>query len=288
MNWDDLRFVLAVARHSTLTAAGASLGVRHSTVGRRLRAFESTLGVRLFDRTPNGLLLTSGGQEVVDVAERMETDWVEAQCRLRGRDAELTGPLRVSMLDYLFWGLSDAFTRFVEEHPGIELTLTSSLDPVSLIRREADVALRLTARPPDRLIGRRVGELTFAVYGQRALVERIGADAPLSAFPWIGWDARHDAAFFDTWLAEHAPGAQIRLRVDESALVRRQAVAAGIGLFFMPCFEADAMPELVQVVPPSFRRPLWMLTLADLRHTQRVRAFLEHMRGACVALTDGS
>ncbi len=280
MDWDDLRFILAAARSRTLSGAGARFGVTHTTVGRRIRACEARLGVRLFDRQPDGLHATAAGQDLIDLAERMEGEVLAAQGRIMGRDAELRGPLRVSIFDFGFWGIHDAFASFIARYPSVELTITASLDPVSLTRREADVALRLTRSPPEALIGRRVGDLTFAVYASEALVARVGADAPYADYPWLAWDDRLDGSWIHEWLSRNAPGARIALRIDESAILQRQAICSGMGVFFMPCCVADAIPGIRRLGPIHFRQPLWLLTLRELQHTSRVRAFLDHMADA--------
>ena len=280
MSWDDLRFVLAVSRHGTLTGAADALDVTHTTVGRRIRALEAHLGARLFDRTPAGLVATESGQELVAAAEQMEAEALAAENRLLGRDGELRGPLRVSTLDFLLWRVAAGFASFIVRYPEVELTVTTSVDPVSLSRREADVALRLTNTPPEPLIGRKVLDVGFAAYASDALVACVGEGAPYAAFPWIGLDERAGGGWVDSWLAEHAPGARVAVRIDESGILRRQAVCAGMGVFFMPCFEGDAIPGLRRLGPVHFTRQVWLLTLPELRRTRRVRAFVDHMAEA--------
>jgi DNA-binding transcriptional LysR family regulator len=278
MSWDDLRYLLSISRRGTLTGAAGELGVTHTTVGRRLAALERQLGVRLFHRTPEGLVPTPAGQEMLEAAQQMEAEALGVQRRIMGQDAELRGALRVSIFDFLLWKCGGALESFVTRYPGVDLTLTATLDPVSLTRREADVAIRLTDSPPETLIGRRVCEVGFAVYASEALVARIGPEAPYGAYPWIGWDERLPVTgWFDRWLAEHAPGARVAMRVDENALLRRHVVRAGLGAFFLPCFEGDALPDLRRLGPVHFTRQIWLLTLPELRHTRRVRSFIEHM-----------
>lgn len=284
MDWDELRYVLALARSRTLSAAGASLRVTHTTVSRRLGTLEARLGVRLFDRTPDGFLPTPAGQDLIHVAEQVEDEVLAVESRIQGRDAQLGGALRVSMVDYLFLGVHEAFSTFIERYPGVELTLTASDAQVSLLRREADVVLRLTDRPGENLIGRRLADVRFAPYASQTLVERYGADAPLGAYPWVAWDERLDGRWIHAWLAENAPGARIAVRIDENAILRRQAVCSGMGAFFLPCFEGDGLPGVVRLREPIFMRPLWLLTLPELRHTTRVRAFRDHLTEAFVRL----
>lgn len=291
VHWDDLRYALAIARVGTLSGAAEALGVSHTTVGRRLRALEEGLGVRLFDATPEGFQLTEAGADLVAVAERMETDSLALEARVLGRDARWTGALRVSVMELVFRAFRGAFVSFLERYPGVALTVTASDDAVSLARREADVVLRLANQPPEGLVGRKVGRLQFAPYAARSLVARIGEGAPLGAFPWIHWDERLNMQWLDAWLAQHAPGASIALRVDLSAAAMHELIAAGVGVQFLASVEGDADPTLVRLGPldPFASRDLWVLTLPELRTTPRVRAFTDHMaeqlRGALQGAT---
>jgi len=277
MDWDDLRYVLALARQGTLSRAASSLGVTRTTVGRRLRAIESGLGVRLFDRTPEGFVATAAGQDMRDVAETMEADVLSLQGRVLGRDVQLEGKLRVSTVDIQFACFHDAFASFVSRYPRVELTLSMSNEAVSLTRREADVALRLTNTPPEHLIGRKVADVRYAAYGSRALVDRVGEDAPYGAFPWLHLDERMDTRSLDRWLARNAPGVRIAMRLDGAVSIR-EAIRAGIGIQLLPSYDGDADPSLARVGPlHDDPYGLWLLTLAELRTTSRVRAFMDHM-----------
>ncbi len=278
MDWDDLRYVLAIARGKTLSRAAAGLRTSHTTVGRRLRAIEEKLGVRLFDQTPEGFVATAAGQVVAATAERMEAEVHAVESQVLGGDVRLAGKLRVGTMDMVFRGFHEVFSTFAARFPEVELTVTCSDTEVSLPRREADVVLRLTGSPPKYLVGRKVLRVDFAVYGQRALVEQLGPGAGYADFPWLHWDERLNMTWLDDWLAAHAPGARIALRLDASSLILRHAIAAGIGVHFLACFEGDADPALTRIGPPhqAFSRDLWLLTLPELRDTSRVRAFMDH------------
>lgn len=279
MQWDDLRIALALSRGRTLSAAAEALGVSHTTVGRRLRALEQTMGVALFHVGPEGYAATAAGEDLVAVAQRMEGELHSLESRVLARDERLAGAVRVSTMELLFRAFREAFTSFAARHPEVALTVTASDDEVSLTRREAEVALRLTNAPPEHLVGRRVGRMQFDAYAARSLVERVGEGAPLGAYPWIHWDERRDERWLDAWLARHAPGAVIALRVDVSAAAMHELIAAGVGVQFLACVEGDADPSLVRVGPrdPFARRELWLLTLPELRHTPRIRALLDHL-----------
>ncbi len=282
MDWDDLRYVLALARDRTLSRAAERLGATHTTVGRRLRAIEQSLGVRLFDQTPEGYVATTAGLEVAEVAERMESELHALEASVLGRDARLEGKLRVATMDLLFRRHQTAFAEFIVRHPDVELTVTSSDTEVSFTRREADVALRMTNSPPEYLVGRKVGRIEFAAYASRGLIERVGAEAPLGAFPWLHWDERMNMRWLDAWLANNAPGAKIAMRMDFATLGLREAVAAGIGAHFLPTFDGDSHPSLARISPVQheYSRDVWLLTLPELRTNRRVRAFMEHMQRA--------
>lgn len=279
MEWSDLRCVLALVREGTLSGAAASLGVSHTTIGRRVRALEDALGVLLFDRTPDGLIATAAGQDIAEVAERVEGEVLSLESRVLGRDVALRGKLRVTTMDVLFRRYRPTFTSFLARYPSVELTLGCTDSELSLTRREADVALRMTSSPPVSLVGRKIGRVEFAVYAERGLVERLGPKARYDDYPWIHWDERLDMRWLDQWLAKNAPRARIAMRVDASSTVLRDAMAAGIGAHFLACFEGDADPALSRVGPVAteFGRDVWLLTLPDLRSNTRVRAFLDHV-----------
>lgn len=282
MDWDDLRYVLAIARDRTLSRAAETLKATHTTVGRRLKTIEQSLGVRLFDPTPDGYAPTVAGREVIDAAERVEAEMLSLEARVLGQDAQLEGKLRVSTLDLLFRTYHRAFTSFCERYPKVELTITTSDAEVSLLRREADVAFRLTNTPPEYAIGKRVAEVPFALYASRALVEKVGEGASLSKFPFIHWDERLNPRWLDQWIAENAPGARVAVRIDTNMTMLRELVRAGVGAHFLARFEGDSDPTLVRLRDgdPKFNRGLWLLTLNELRTTSRVRAFIEHMEAA--------
>lgn len=169
------------------------------------------------------------------------------------------------------------FASFVERHPAVRLTVHVGDELVSLRRREADVVLRLSNDPGDGLKGRVLGRLQFEVYGARGLVERVGRDAPLQAFPWVSNDERSPTPWLDRWLETAAPGARVALRTDAWRVIRR-SVSMGIGVHFLACADGDRDPGLVSLGRrlTGEARALWALTLPELAPNRRVRAFLDH------------
>lgn len=272
--WDDLRYVLAVAREGTLSRAAERLGVNHSTVSRRLSALSDQLGVRLFERMPDGYVPTPAGEDVVRVAARLEDDVLSLEGRVLGRDAELRGPLLVTTTDLLARLLIPDLKEFCQRYPKIDLEISVDYGVANLGKREADVAVRLTNQPPEHLVGRKVGRMEFALYGAAPLLAKHGRKAPLGSMPWLAWSERVGAKLTEEWMRQHVPQARIVLRVDH-AVPLFDAMRAGLGIAFLPCIHGDRDPALQRLRPvqEGFGMDIWILSHMDLKASARVRAF---------------
>jgi DNA-binding transcriptional LysR family regulator len=280
MDWDNLRVFMALAREQTVRAAATALGVSHSTVSRRLEAFERELGVRLFERQPDGFVLTPVGEDTLQTAERLEESIDGLQRRVRGQDASLHGDLRVTMPDLLAAKLlMPDLVAFGERYPDINLEVAISYTTFDLARREADVAIRITRDPPEQLIGRKVITFARTAYASRDYLARHDPQHQPESVTWIGWD---DSTRHPRWVRATAiPNAPVRGRMN-NAMVQLAACKAGMGLAMLPCFMGDSEPELARV-PPGRPEPawdIWILTHEDLRATARVRAFMDTMAEA--------
>jgi len=285
MNWDDLRFLLAVHRDKTLTAAARSLGVNHATVSRRLQSVERAVGSRLFDKTTEGYRPTAACGPLLEVAERMERELLSLDRAVVGQDARLAGPLSVTTVDIVAMQLATPLAQFCRAYPEISLELSVDYQTLSLSRREADVALRLTNTPDETLVGRKACRVEFALYGAKKMLAGQRTPGDLNALPWVGWHESAGARLTERWMRRFAPEAPISCRVD-SAPVMREMVRAGAGVGFLPCFEGDALEGLERLREPEddFGMDLWMLTHVDLRRSARVKAFIDFMCEAVRAL----
>ncbi len=282
-NWDDLRFFLAVARHGSLSAAARILGVNHSTVLRRVAALEAAFGVRLFDRLPGGYVLTAEGDAMHRVALKVEEELAGASRLLSGRDTRISGTLRVTTVDIVaLYILPRHIAAFRDLHPGIRVDVTIAEASLSLTRREADVAIRLTGKPPENLVGRAVSGLAFAPYGG---AEEKGSGETQTV--WVGLDESFDHTAMAHWLRKHVPAERSGHRVTSVAALF-EAVRAGIGHGLLPCALADRAAELRRLGPPveEVDTRIWLLTHGDLRRMGRVRAFLDFMAAALVGERD--
>lgn len=152
----------------SLSGAGGRLGVSHATVFRRLTDMEKRLGVALFERSRTGYTPNSAGEDLAAVARRVEADILGVERRLAGQDLKLSGSVRLTTTDTLYAGLlAPALADFRVNYPDIELEVVVSNQVQSLSKREADIAIRPTRNPPETLVGRRVGSIRQAIYGQK-------------------------------------------------------------------------------------------------------------------------
>jgi DNA-binding transcriptional LysR family regulator len=283
IDWDDLRYVLALARNGSLSAAARSLRVTHTTVLRRLDVIEERLQVRLFERLRSGYQATPAGETLRLSAEQCEPLVAQAERHIMGGDTRLTGSLRVSTAHVLALHLLPvALALFHAEHEKIVVEVRASRERVDLARREADIALRMTKEVPDTLVGRQLGQIRVRVYGwhQDARIAALSEHglpsmtSLLQDFPWIGFDGQD--RIYDRWIDAHVPLSAIVARADHfpSALA---LLRAGLGLSILPEFVALDTPGLVALSGPieALQTPLWILTHADLRNTARVRAFMQ-------------
>ena len=278
LSWDDFRYVRAISEARALAGAAEALGVNHSTVFRRLAQIEGELGSRLFERSRNGYTLTPCGEEMVRLAERMGEDIVAFERQVTGHDLRPSGELRVTTNDTLLVHLmSDVFAAFRRAYPEIVLDVVVSNQPLNLSKRDADVAVRATDRPPEALIGRRVAGMGWAVFGAKKLAGN-AFDPALDArrHDWIGFGDNLASLKPAKWLHERAGPERIVYKIN-TVLGLAEAAAAGIGLALLPCFIGAATPGLVRLSrpEPGLENGLWVLTHPDLKQTARVRAFMD-------------
>lgn len=289
MDWDALKVVLAVHRSGSFSAAAETLGVTHPTIGRRLQRMRDALGVRVFERTPEGWQVTEAGAELVRVAESVEAQMLELDRALKGRDARLAGPLKVWTVGGFAQRFAGAFRSFVRRYPEVELELMTPNALPSLARREADVLLVFTDDPPEQLIGRRVGRIGYAVYAAESVLEEHDWEAhrDITRLPWLTWSASAQARVTMRWIRRHIAPEQLVCALDRGS-VMVDYVKAGFGAMFLPCFLIDDAPNVRRLtgLVPEFGVDLWLLHRADLRHIRRVRAFVEHMAAELATMRD--
>ncbi|HXP96553.1 MAG TPA: LysR family transcriptional regulator [Telmatospirillum sp.] len=277
MDWETLKYFLAVAREGTLAGAGRSLSVKHSTVLRRIAQLEEALGLKLFDRHPNGYMLTAIGREMLEPLVRIDEDLVVLERRLSGQDLRLTGTVKVSTVGVLVPWIADSLIEFRALYPGIRVEIAISPTAVSLARHEADISIRVSRTPPESLVGRRIATLRHGIYAARthAAAEELAPD-PVH-HDWIGYsDGRGDLSQAE-WMAAHVPHDRVVLRTNHTGMLVA-AVKAGLGLGVLPCYLGDVEPNLrrLQTIE-GLGQEMWILTHADLKRTPRIRVLMDHL-----------
>ncbi|KQQ90325.1 LysR family transcriptional regulator [Aureimonas sp. Leaf324] len=267
--WDDLRLVGAVAETGTLPAAADRLHVAHSTVFRRLRQIEAAMGCALFERGSARLVPTSAGEEIAAVARTVAEAVDAAALRFAGREPLPSGEVRVTTNDSLLVHfLTPLFAGFRRHCPAVRLDVVLGNPALNLSKRDADVAIRATDRPPDTLVGRKSARIAWALYEGRA--------GEMEDFVSLG-DAMGGMAVV-RHVAATIPPERIGYRVN-TVLGLAEAVEAGLGRGYLPCFVGDARASLRRLGDPDerFATDLWLLTHADLRHVPRVRALMDYL-----------
>ena len=277
-HWDDVRYFLAVARGGSLRAGAERLGVKHSTVLRRLADLEGRLGARLFDRLPSGYRMTDAGADVLHLAERMEAASNELEARVLGRDQRLRGPLRVTLPPVLASHLlMPDLAAFVSRHPDVEVELLASSEAVNLTNREADVAIRVvydrSALPPN-LHGIAGPAVAGGIYLSRDLL----ANWRAGGVELMRWVVQNHIGVPD-WaggIAISVGGGPFSTTDAEAQIV---AVRNGLGVATLPCSVGDADPFLARApgAPLKTHGTIWLLTQGETRKSGRVRAFTGFM-----------
>lgn len=288
--WDDFRLIDAVAATRNLPAAAARLGMDHSTVFRRLRSIEATLGQPLFERHRTGYALTSAGEEVAALAARVDADISAVTRRLAGQDIAPSGEVRIAASDSLLSDLlMPMLATFRQANPAIRLDVVTGNAALNLSRRDADVAVRATDSPPDTLVGRRAARIAWALYGAA------GVEHPTEPVERASWVCLGDnlAGLKVVRFAQSAIAPERLAARFDTVLGLAHGIASGLGVGYLPCFIGDAWPGLVRLAPPdpSYASDLWLLTHPDLRQTPRVRVLLDHLAatiGAKRAIIEGT
>jgi DNA-binding transcriptional LysR family regulator len=280
VDWNDLRYLLALRRAGSLAAAGRALGVDQSTVSRRLGALEEALGTQLFSRTAEGLVFTAAGESAATTAAEMERLCAGLIDSVGGDAQRLAGVVRISTTD----DFADLLLRGLQglrgAHPGILLEVVAENAPADLARGEADIAVRMFRETRSSLISRRLGQFGWALYGSAAYVARKGtpaAAAALSGHELIGYTGAAASSPGARWLEAHAGSATIVVRGSSTRSVAL-AIADGQGISVLPCFLAAGNPALHRLAPEVVAiNEVYAVTAPDRRKLARVGVVMNEL-----------
>ncbi len=285
LDWDDLRFFLAVARHGTLATAARHLDVTQSTVSRRLASLQERMGVRLLQRSTEGYLLTLAGQSIMERVERVEAEALAVERAVAGHDMRLEGVVRVASPQFLASHVVAAcFATIHVRHPGLMIEAVIDAAASTSATSEPDVAVRLRRFEQHDFVVRNVGMVAFGLYGCDAYLERHGhpdVAGGCAGHKLITLLDERDLSEQASWLSEHAGRAHVALRADSYETQHSVASCAG-GLALLPRFRADAEPSLRRLetpipVPPA---EVWLGVHRENRQVPRIRAVLDCLADA--------
>lgn len=277
-DWEDLRYFSVFAHERSLSAAARRLKVDHATIARRISALETSLNLKLVDRRPRAYVLTSDGERIAALAQRMETEsFAIERSALAGQEGCI-GEVKISAPPALACSLIAPHLGMLrQQHPRLSVQLMGNLGSASLTRREADVAIRLSRPEEPDLVARKITTVPFALYGSADYLERTAAED----FAYIAYDESMEQTTQQVWLLKQADGRPIMLRSND---LNTQAMAAkaGVGLAALPYFLGEQYSlEAAAIVGAPLEREVWLVTHSDVRHTPQIQAVMAFL-GACL------
>ncbi len=282
-NWDEVRTAYQVARMGTVSGAAEVMGVHHATVIRHIDAIENRLGVKLFQRHARGYTPTEAGQDLLRVAQTTDDQLNQLVGRLKGQGDDVSGELVVTSLQGMAAVLVPVLAKYQKQHPDLVIRYLTGDRLFRLEYGEAHVAIRAGSVPdqPDNVV-QPFQNQKFALYATQGYVDAHGPlkdVEDLANHRLIAGDEENSRAPFFRWLRDKAPKENMMFRVSHTNAMQ-EAVMAGAGIGFMTCWEADRMPDLVQMMPPQpeWHAPLWLVTHVDLHRTAKVQSFLTFLK----------
>lgn len=275
LEWSDLNVILAICRTGTLSGAARILGHNHSTIFRKINQIEEKTGVRFFERLREGYAMTDAGRSAMHYAERIEAEVHALGREVLGQDLRIQGKIRVTAPEgMLARVLPPLFATFHRQHPEVNIEILGGHFAVDLNRRESDLAIRATTKPPDMSLGKKLCNFRFALYASADFIKHKD-DRPLQEQPWCFIEGTHNWLSPLIWKkASHAQDSIVFSSPSVFGVIN--CTAEGMGLTFLPCYLADTDPRLIRVsdLVEPLTLELWLLTHPDLRHTARVKALM--------------
>ena len=276
-DWDDVRFVLALARNGSIRKASITLGVNHTTVSRRISSLEKRLSAKLFEKTPAGYKLTASGEIISSAAEQMEKLLISSERRIEGADTLLVGEVHIHIPDIFEQWVNKKLSKLLKANPRLSLHVSASLNVADLARREADVALRFSQSPPDDMVGRKICTFPVAIYA--GIEFEYEPSNSLSDYPWVRWPT----TFVNTppeQAVEKLAGKLTQAVYANTYYSHTELIRNGAGIGMLSTWFADIDSRLKRISPDIIEgaMDLWILTHPDLRGVRRVKAVTDALR----------
>ncbi len=281
MNWDNLKYFLAVAREGQFLAAARRSKVGQATLNRRITALEEELGAKLFERSTGGCSLTALGQDLLEHAERIEAEALHFQRAPRRRQGQVEGVLRIGAPD----GFGVAFLagklgQLKQRHPNLVVQLVPVPRAFSLAQREADIAVTVSRPARGRLLMKKLTDYRLGLYAASSYLERCGVPRSVEALPdhpYIGYV--EDLIYApELDFSRELPVSWNHSIEVSGALGQFEAVRSGAGIGILHCFMADPEPGLQRVLPQvEISRSYWTVWHESLRDSARIRAAVDFL-----------
>ncbi len=263
VNWDDLRFVLAVADGGSVSAASRALGVNHATVLRRIAAFEEAAGMPVFERLAHGYRLRADRADVIEAAREAAARIDQVEGLLRGSGGARAGDLRLTTVDSLACTLVPRVMARLSDAvaPGRVVTLVSN-DHLDMARLQADIALRPAPALPDGMIGDVAFVMGFGAYAAPGL----GDDAP-----WLGLAGTAVRSPAGRWMSDNIPLDRIGPGASSFVALREMA-RQGLGVAILPDLLGRDQHGLdpLDSGPRDLSVPVWVVCHRDLDGIARI------------------
>lgn len=261
-NWDDLRFVLAVAETGTVSGAARKLGVNHATVLRRVAAYETRFGVAIFDRTAKGYTVRPDRVRMIEAAREAEAAVQSVARMLQGEQAPVMGSVRVSSTDSLCqFVLPEIIGALHKDVSGLRIALMSTNARSDFSRAQADVAVRPTDQLGEDMVGDVGAQLGFGVYGTDPAQEE-----------WLGLAGPLTRSLAARWMAERVEPSQVVSAAD-SFVVLAYMAGMGLGRAVIPCVLGDADTRLTRLDDGGLpAAPIWVANHVDMAGVSRIEA----------------
>ena len=284
--WGLIRSFLAALEQGSLLGAARTLKTSQPTVGRHIAELESQLGVVLFERTGRGLVPSTTALQLLDAARNMESGALQLAQTLSGAQSQASGTVRITASVPVAVNLMPPLlARMRQALPEIQVELVSSNQVSNLLRREADIAVRMVRPDQASLVAKKIGEVGLGAYAHRSYLARRGQPrqpAELLRHELIGSDG--DPAILRGFQAMGYPvtRASFALRSDDF-MVQWQAVRAGLGVGFCADYLARTEPDVLPVLPGLLRippLPMWLAVHREIRTNRRIRSVYDFLAEA--------
>lgn len=267
-NWEDLHYFMVFAQEKSLSGAARSLKVDHATVARRIASLETSLALKLVDRRPRSYLLTVDGQRIAAQGDSMALNaFAVSRAALSGRQG-IAGVVTLSVPPVMGLKLiAPRIAQLQQRYPDLQLILLADTANVSLLRGEADIAIRLSRASESDLVARKIGTVEFGLYANAGYLQ-----ATLEVqWGFIGYHDSRAASVQQKWLLEQAGGRSLVIRSND-LMIQAAAAQAGAGIALLPHFVGQELGLERLAGTRSLQREIWLTVHDDIRHAPGIAA----------------